>query len=346
MAALQPSKPSGLGYKRAAYAVFSLEHPVTTYLEAGTLREVRGIGPASERIVTEVVTTGQSSTVETALRQASAAKQSDIASRRAVRDGFLSWSGVLAAMRQKLPDKVTAVNTYRGDLQMHTSWSDGSEDLEGMAAACRTKGWSRMCVTDHSYGLPIARGMSMEHVRRQHAEIDALNERFAGGFRILKGIEANILADGRVDMEADELRRFELVIAAPHSVLRKPDDQTRRMIAAVQTPGVHILGHPRGRIFNKRAGVQADWDRVFAAAVRAGVAIELDGTWDRQDVDAAFASRALDAGCVFAIDSDAHAPRELEYVDYGIAHARLARIPSERVINCWDDKRLLAWTRR
>jgi histidinol phosphatase-like PHP family hydrolase len=186
--------------------------------------------------------------------------------------------------------------------------------------------------------------MSMEHVRRQHQEIDRLNGQFDGRLRILKGIEANILADGRVDMEPGELGLFELVIAAPHSVLRKTYDQTGRMLAALRTPGVHVLGHPRGRVFSKRAGVSADWPRVFAEAARRGVAVELDGTWDRQDLDLDLARQALEAGCVFAIDSDAHAVDELDYTSYGLAHARLARIPAERVINCWDDRRLAEWT--
>jgi histidinol phosphatase-like PHP family hydrolase len=183
----------------------------------------------------------------------------------------------------------------------------------------------------------------MEQVRRQHREIRELNARFAGRFRILKGIEANVLADGRVDMEPGELARFDLVVAAPHSLLRKPFDQTPRMLTAVRTPGVHILGHPRGRVFAKRAGIVADWARVFTEAARREVAIELDGTWDRQDLDAGLARVALEAGCIFAIDSDAHAANELAYVEYGIAHARLAGIPADRVINCWDDQTLFEW---
>jgi histidinol phosphatase-like PHP family hydrolase len=252
----------------------------------------------------------------------------------------------LAALRANLPDTVVSPAAYRGDLQMHTTWSDGADDLETMAAASRARGWTRMCVTDHSYGLPIARGMTMEHSRRQHVEIDALNDGFEGQFRIIRGIEANILADGALDLTADELRQFELVIAAPHSALRKLDEQTNRMLAAVRTPGVHVIGHPRGRVFNKREGIRANWKRVFAEAAKAGVAIELDGTWDRQDVDADLAALAFDAGCLFAIDSDAHSPVELEYVDYGLAHARLARIPPDRVINCWDDERLDEWAAR
>jgi histidinol phosphatase-like PHP family hydrolase len=312
-------------------------------LAAGTLHGVRGIGPSSATIIHEWIAERTATRVDAALAQASASVRADIARRREVRDGFLSWAGVLAALAATVDSDAVTPGDYRGDFQMHTTWSDGAEDLLTMADACSARGWTRMCVTDHSYGLPVAGGMSMEDVQRQHAQIDLLNEHFDGAFRILKGIEANIRADGRVDMEAEELRQFELVIASPHSVLRRPDDQTARMIAAVETPGVHILGHPRGRLFNKRPGVQADWKQVFEAAARAGVAIELDGTWDRQDVDADLAVLALEAGCVFAVDSDAHSTRELEYVDYGLAHARLAGIPADDVINCWTDARLLEW---
>ncbi len=343
MATLQKTKPSAFGYKRAAYSVFSLDRPVTELVASGTLRKVHGIGPSSERIITEWIEKGASAAVEDALAKSATSVQADIQKRRAARDAFLSWSSVLGINQARMAPPVASMSSYRGDFQMHTTWSDGAEDVESMADACLARGWTRMCVTDHSYGLPIARGMSMEHVRRQHLEIEKVNERYAGRFRVLKGIEANILADGRVDMEPGELALFDLVIASPHSALRGTHDQTARMLAAVRTPGVHILGHARGRVFNKRGGVHADWDRVFAAASESGVAIELDGTWDRQDVDWRLAARALDARCTFAIDSDAHASGELEYVDYGMAHARLAAIPADRVINCWDDERLDEW---
>jgi histidinol phosphatase-like PHP family hydrolase len=346
MSALQKTKPSGLGYKRAAYAVFSLERPVSESVAAGTLRKIRGIGPSSERIIQEWIGAGTASRLLEALEGAPVAVRAEVEKRRAVREGFLSWSGVLAALRAKRSADVVAPSRYRGDLQMHTTWSDGAEDLQTMAAACLVKGWTRMCVTDHSYGLPVARGMTMDRASGQHAAIDRLNVAFGGAFRIFKGIEANILVDGRVDMQPNELRRFELVIASPHSALRKPDDQTRRMVAAVETRGVHILGHPRGRMFNRRAGIRADWPRVFAAAARANVAIELDGPWDRQDIDADLAALAVDEGCLFAIDSDAHSTLELVFVDYAMAHARLADIPTERVINCWDDERLMEWAKR
>ena len=137
-----------------------------------------------------------------------------------------------------------------------------------------------------------------------------------------------------------------LVVASPHALLRREEDQTERMVSAVRTPGVAILGHPRGRIYNSRGGISADWTRVFAEAATREVAIELDGNWHRQDVDWPLAARALEAGCLFALDSDAHSIAELRFTDYSIAHARLARIPADRVINCWPDARLEEWMER
>jgi putative hydrolase len=183
----------------------------------------------------------------------------------------------------------------------------------------------------------------MADLGRQHEEIDSLNRTYAGRFRMIKGIEANIRADGSIDMTADEIARIELLVASPHSSLRSPADQTQRMIAAVTTPGVHILGHPRGRIFGSRPGVTARWDEVFAAAARSRVAIEIDGDPARQDVDCELAGRAVAAGCLIAIDSDAHSAAELRYTDIALAHARLAGVPTARVINCWPLEQLSEW---
>jgi histidinol phosphatase-like PHP family hydrolase len=200
-------------------------------------------------------------------------------------------------------------------------------------------------MTDHSYGLPIAGGMSMAQVVEQHAAIDALNRSYKGRFRMFKGIETNIRTDGTVDMEPEELRLFEFVVASPHSVLRKTVDQTPRMVGAVSQPGVCILGHPQGRRFNVRPGVTAEWDQVFAAAAKREVAIEIDGSWDRQDVHYELAARALEHGCLFALDSDAHSNPELNFVDIAIAHAKLAGIPQERIVNYWSEKKFLEWAR-
>jgi histidinol phosphatase-like PHP family hydrolase len=200
-------------------------------------------------------------------------------------------------------------------------------------------------MTDHSYGLPIAGGMSMEQAAQQHAAIDALNAAHKGRFRLFKGIEANIRSDGTVDMEPHELQQFEFVVASPHSLLRKSIDQTARMVGAVSQPGVCILGHPQGRRFNVRPGVSAEWDRVFDVAAGRQVAIEIDGSWDRQDVHYELAARALERGCVFALDSDAHSHPELDFIDISIAHAKLAGIPEDRIINYWPEKKFLQWAK-
>ena len=341
MAALQPNERSQLGYKRAAKAVVALPATVADLVAAGTLREVPFIGPSSARVITELVESGRSATVDAAVEVSRHADK--VTALRQLRGHFLSHVAMQQALALETPDGVVSKQEFRGDFQMHSTWSDGGERIETMAAACMALGHTCMGVTDHSYGLPIARGMSMEDVARQHREIDRLNKRLAGEFRIFKGIEANILTDGGLDLQPAERAAFEFVVASPHSQLRRDHDQTRRMLNAVQQPGVAILGHPQGRMYNSRTGVLADWPRVFAAAAKRGVAIEIDGNWHRQDVHHELARQALDAGCMFALDSDAHSVGELRFTDYSIAHARLAGIPAERVINCWSDGRLEAW---
>ena len=185
----------------------------------------------------------------------------------------------------------------------------------------------------------------MTQAARQWGEVDRLNSRLRGEFRVYKGIEANILADGSLDVQPEERRLFEYVVAAPHSLLRRAEDQTDRLANAVRSPGIAILGHPRGRMFNSRPGISADWDAIFELAAERGVAIEIDGNWHRQDIDYLLAARALAAGCLFALDSDAHSTGELRFSEYAVAHARLAGVPAERVINCWSDDRLEAWMR-
>jgi histidinol phosphatase-like PHP family hydrolase len=157
------------------------------------------------------------------------------------------------------------------------------------------------------------------------------------------GIEANIDAAGQLDLSEDEAARFDVVLAAPHSRLRKDEDQTDRMLSAILHPAVRILADPHGRITGSRAGVIANWDVVFASAAQRGVAIEIDGDPARQDLDHTLASRAREAGCVFALDSDAHTTMQLSYAETALAHARLAGIPAEYIVNCWPLDRLVAW---
>lgn len=341
-AAIQKSKQSMWGYKRAAAAVLALEEPIESLLQPdGTLRKIPNIGPSSTRIILEVLTTGTSPTIEEAI--AGSGQKRDIERRRDLRGNFLSRAQVLAALRNRRL-KGPGLKDYGGDLQMHSTYSDGSQTLDDIVKGGLERDYAFCAVTDHSYGLPIAGGVSMTELAAQHREIDRLNARYKGRFRLLKGIEANIRADGSVDMAPEELRQLEIVVAAPHSALRLATDQTARMRAAVRTPGVHILGHPRGRMYGSRPGVSADWRRVFEAAAESGVAIEIDGDPARQDVDHDLARVAVEAGCLIALDSDAHSVPELRYAETAIAHARLAGVPVDRVVNCWPLDRLLAWT--
>jgi histidinol phosphatase-like PHP family hydrolase len=340
MAAVAGESQRGWGYKRAAKAVLRIDQQITPLIEANTLRAVSGIGPTTDRIARELVIDGHSTFVDTAIREAG--KEEAIAALRLLRRHFLSRAAVREIVgRRGTPSR----QKYRGDFQMHSVWSDGAETLESIVEACLARGHGCAGITDHSYGLAVAGGMTMAQVVEQHAEIDALNRRFKGRFRMFKGIEANIRQDGTVDMERHELQQFEFVVASPHSLLRKSTDQTSRMTGAVSQPGVCILGHPQGRRFNVRPGVSADWDRVFAIAAKRQVAIEIDGSWDRQDVHYELAARALEHGCLFALDSDAHSHPELDYIDIAIAHARLAGIPQARIVNYWTEKKFLDWAK-
>jgi len=340
-AAIQTSKQKAWGYKRAAAAILALEEPIASLVQAdGTLRKIPNIGPSSTRVILELLTTGTSATVEQAI--AGSGHVADVERRRDLRQRFLSSAQVAAALRNASLGGPRRQD-YHGDLQMHSTFSDGKQTLDDIVSACMKRGYTFAAVTDHSYGLKIAHGVSMAGLARQHREIDRLNAVHGKHFRLIKGIEANIQADGIVDMKPDELAKLELVLAAPHSGLRTTLDQTKRMVTAVTQAGVHILAHPRGRKIETRPGVSADWDSVFDAAAASGVAIEIDGDPRRQDIDHHLAQRALEAGCVFALDSDAHATVELAFADNAIAHARLAGIPADRIVNCWALDRLFDW---
>jgi putative hydrolase len=341
LASVQTSQHRRWGYKRAAAAIGDLEAPIERYVQAdGTLRKIPHVGPSSTRVIMEVLQTGRSETVERHI--ASSGRLPEIEKSRGLRKHFLTRAQVVAALADRSLGGPRR-DQYRGDLQMHSVWSDGSQTLPDIVATALERGYEYCAVTDHSYGLPIARGVSMANLARQHREIDRLNAANRGRFRLLKGIEANIRADGSVDMEPHELKLLEIVVAAPHSALRTTADQTMRLLRAIGTPGVHILGHPRGRMYGARPGVAADWPAVFAAAARFHVAVEIDGDPARQDIDFDLAGSAVAAGCLFALDSDAHGATDFLFADTAIAHARLAGVPADRVINCWPIDRLIEW---
>ena len=340
LAFAQATQPKMFGYKRAAAAVLALDTHLTELVTPeGVLPRIAGIGPGSARVISETLDTGGSPTVERAVDESG--RRGDIERRRALRAHFLSRAEVLRVLRDRSMAGPT-LSDYAGDLQMHSEWSDGNATVEDIARACHARGYAYAAVTDHSHGLKIAGGMSMQEAAEQRHAIDQVNAR-TDSFRLLQGVEANIDADGQLDVSSDEAHAFEVVLAAPHSRLRRAQDQTERLMTAVQNPAVRILAHPRGRITGSRAGVVADWDRVFATAAGSGVAIEIDGDPARQDLDYVLAASALAAGCLFALDSDAHATEQLSYAETAIAHARLASIPADRIVNYWPLDRLVDW---
>lgn len=328
-------------FRRAAAAVLALDVPIDQLVGPGVrVPEVEGIGPASWKVILELLRTGKSERVD---REVTGSKRAaDIVRARAARETFLSGAEVRRLLTGPAAPGVIGRDDYRGDFQMHSVWSDGTMTLAALVKGCRAREYTFAAVTDHSHGLKITKGLTGPSVARQHRTIDALNRR-QPDFRLFKGVEANILADGTLDLEPDDLARFEMVLAAPHSQLRLTTDQTSRLLTAIRTPGVHILAHPRGRQSGTRAGIVADWDRVFAEAASAGVAVEIDGHPARQDLDHTMLAGALSAGCVFALDSDAHNVEELAHADVAIAHARLAGVPADRVVNCWSVELLQAW---
>lgn len=341
LAFAQSSQPKMFGYKRAAAAILSLDRQLTELLGAdGALPRIPGIGPGSTRVIREILETGGSPTVEEAIERSE--RRADIQRRRELRRHFLSRAEVRRVLGDSQLDGPT-VAQYRGDLQMHSEWSDGSSTVEQIADACVERGYEYAAITDHSYGLKIAGGMSMAEAAAQRLAIEGVNARYGGRFRMLQGIEANIDAVGHLDLTDAEAATFDVVLAAPHSRLRKDEDQTDRMLTAVRHPTVRILAHPRGRMSGSRAGVIANWDAVFEAAAERGVAVEIDGDPARQDLDYTLARQALAFGCLFALDSDAHTTGQLSYADTSLAHARLAGIPADRIVNCWPLDRLLGW---
>jgi putative hydrolase len=332
------------GYKQAAHAVLALDDPIERLVQPdGTLARIPRVGPSSTRVIAEVLATGESPLVERAVD--ASGRRAEVERRRALRAHFLSR----ARARVVNADHGLGgprLDDYRGDLQMHSTWSDGSQTLEAIVEAGRAHGYGFSAVTDHSGGLPIANGLSPARFAEQRIAIDRLNRDGDGSFRLLAGVEANIRADGVVDVDPEDRPRFDIVVAAPHAVLRSAADQTTRMLAAVTAPGVHVLGHPRGRMYGSRPGVAADWPRVFAAATSSGVAIEIDGDPSRQDLDFVLAREAVAAGCLIALDTDAHAVSQWRYAEIAVAHARLAGVDPGRVINTWPLDRLLDWAAR
>ncbi|CAH0136120.1 DNA polymerase/3'-5' exonuclease PolX [Microbacterium oxydans] len=245
------------------------------------------------------------------------------------------------------PEKVSALRAkLRGDLHAHTDWSDGTTPIAVMAAAARAQGHEYQAITDHSPRLRVARGLSAERLREQ---IPLVRAESGNGFTLLAGIEVDILDDGALDQDPDLLGELDVVVASVHSKLRMdPRPMTARMIAAVSHPRVNVLGHCTGRLVQGERGTRPqslfDAASVFAACAENGVAVEINSRPERQDPPDELIAIALEAGCLFSIDSDAHAPGQLSLLDHGAERAERLGVPAARIVTTWGLDRLLAWT--
>jgi DNA polymerase (family 10) len=230
----------------------------------------------------------------------------------------------------------------RGVLHVHSDWSDGRVSLEGMAEAVRALGFSYLGLCDHSRSAGYAGGLSEARVREQHVSIDALNARWGGAFRVLKGIEVDILADGSLDYDDAVLASFDLVVASVHSRFGLPErEQTERVLRALESPYVDVLGHPTGRLLLSREPYAIDVPRVVEAAAARGVAVEVNGNPHRLDLDWRELRPGLARGLLTSIDPDAHTVGELQGIDWGLAVARKGWCTPERTLCAWPLPRLL-----
>jgi putative hydrolase len=235
----------------------------------------------------------------------------------------------------------------KGDCHSHSDWSDGGSPIRDMALAARELGHDWLALTDHSPRLTVAKGLSPERLREQLGVVRELNEELAP-FRILTGIEVDILEDGSLDQEPELLEELDLVVASVHSKLRQDSEgMTARMLAAVAHPQVNVLGHCTGRLVVGRGRPESTFDAeaVFGACAKHDVAVEINSRPERLDPPKRLLSQALDLGCRFVIDTDAHAPGQLEWQPYGCDRAAACQVPLERIMNRLPRDEFLAWSR-
>ena len=265
--------------------------------------------------------------------------------------------GEIAAARDGTLPSLVTVGDLRGDLHAHSDWSDGVHAIETMADAARRRGHAYLVLTDHSQSLAIAHGLDPARVEQQRRVITALNARYAAEeaegtlpegsaacFRLLHGCELEVRADGRLDYDDDLLARFDLVVASVHVARRQSRDElTRRTLVAIRSPHVDVIAHPAGRLIGERADLDLDWDDIVAAAAATGTALEINGSPQRLDLSAERARMAIDAGCLVAIDSDAHRTAELDFLRWGVDQARRGWVEPRHVLNARPLSGLLAF---
>ncbi|WP_321164008.1 MULTISPECIES: PHP domain-containing protein [unclassified Nocardioides] len=324
-------------YRGAAAAILPLApDEVAQRAGAGTLTQIAGVGSSTARVIAQVVE-GQ--------------VPDKLAEAEQQYGGPLTRDGAGTALRAEL----------RGDLHSHSDWSDGGSPIEEMAMTAIEIGHDYLVLTDHSPRLKVARGLSAERLTRQLDVIAAVNAHLGNsvvevrveraskpGFRLLRGIEVDILDDGRLDQTDRMLARLDVRVASVHSKLQMDAEQmTRRMVAAVRNPFTNVLGHCTGRLVTGNRGTRGqsrfDAQAVFEACAEEGVAVEINSRPERRDPPTKLLELARDIGCVFSIDSDAHAPGQLDYPLLGCERAEAAGIDAERIVNTWPVERLLEW---
>lgn len=292
-------------------------------LDAGTLTELTGIGPSTAAVALQ-------------------AHAGDVPERLAALE---------AAAQEPLVDGGDELRAaLRGDLHSHSDWSDGGSPIEEMAVTALELGHDYLALTDHSPRLTVANGLTAQRLAHQ-LEVVAEVDGHLGDFRLLSGIECDILDDGGLDQSDELLGRVDVVVASVHSKLRSDAaTMTARMLGAVRNPHTDVLGHCTGRLVAGGRGTRPesefDAGAVFAACAEHGVAVEINSRPERLDPPRRLLRQALEAGCLFSIDTDAHAPGQLDWQAYGCARAQECGVPAERVVNTWPLEQLLAWTHR
>lgn len=309
-------------YRRAAWTLAELApDEVAARDRAGSLTDLPGVGAKTASIAHDALAGTTPAYLATLEEQATMP---------------LATGG--EAMRRRL----------RGDLHTHSDWSDGGSPIDEMAEAARDLGHDYIVLTDHSPRLQVANGLPPERLRKQLDVVAGLNERLAP-FRILTGIEVDILEDGTLDQEPELLDELDIVVASVHSKLRSDRAvMTQRMVAAVLNPRVDVLGHCTGRLVEGGRGTrppsQFDPAAVFDACRDGGTAVEINSRPERRDPPGVLIEAALERGCLFSIDTDSHAPGQLEFLDHGCARAVVHGVPPQRVVNTKTAEELLAWS--
>ena len=240
------------------------------------------------------------------------------------------------------PDLIQ-IEDIRSELHSHTTASDGKMSIEESAAIAKSRGFHTLAITDHSQSSAVAGGLSPERLQAHIKAVREANKK-VDGITILPGSEVDILVDGTLDYDDDLLQELDVVVASPHAGLRaKPKQATKRLLKAIEHPLVHIIGHPTGRLIERRPGLEPDMNEIFAAAIEHNVALEINSHWMRLDLRDTHVRAAVEAGCLIAIDCDVHRADDYENIRFGVLTGQRGWLTKDRCINTWDADKLHAW---